>query len=105
MNKNLHNTHSNWPMPSLANHLSTERGSKYDHAKLIIGRFDHYYDGVNNKSAFYIALNTFIFGGICVGYLSLYNKVNTDLVLWIFFGALVISNALSILFTVMAIKP
>jgi hypothetical protein len=29
-----------------------------------IERFDHYFDSVNNKSALYIAINTFVTGGI-----------------------------------------
>jgi hypothetical protein len=78
---------------------------KYDHAKFIVERFDHYYDGVNNKGSFYIGLNTFIFGGICVGYLSLHDKVDANIWLWMLFGALIIFNILSILFTVKALMP
>lgn len=78
---------------------------KYEHAKFIVERFDHYYDGVNNKGSFYIGLNTFIFGGVCVGYLSLHDKVDANIWLWILFGALIIFNTLSILFTVKALMP
>ena len=35
-----------------------------DRLKYSIDRFDHYFDSVNNKSAVYIAINTFITGGI-----------------------------------------
>lgn len=79
--------------------------SKYEHAKFIIERFDHYYDGVNNKGTFYIGLNTFIFGGICVGYLSLHDKLMSNLFIWIPFSVLVICNALSTFFTIMALMP
>jgi len=34
--------------------------------KFTMTRADHYYDSVNNKSAVYIAINTFITGGILV---------------------------------------
>lgn len=34
--------------------------------KYTIGRFDHYFDSINNKSASYIAINTFITGGVIV---------------------------------------
>ena len=34
-----------------------------DRLKYTINRFDHYFDSVNNKSAVYIAINTFITGG------------------------------------------
>lgn len=37
-----------------------------DRLKYTINRFDHYFDSVNNKSAVYIAINTFITGGIIV---------------------------------------
>jgi hypothetical protein len=35
-----------------------------------ISRFDHYFDSVNNKTAVYIAINTFILGGILAGYVN-----------------------------------
>jgi hypothetical protein len=78
---------------------------KYEHAKFIVERFDHYYDGVNNKGSFYIGLNTFIFGGICVGYLNLHDKTNANFWIWIFFVGLVICNGLSIFFTIRALMP
>lgn len=37
-----------------------------DRLKYTIDRFDHYFDSVNNKTAVYIAINTFITGGIIV---------------------------------------
>jgi hypothetical protein len=30
--------------------------------KYLIGRYDHYYDSINNKSQFFLGLNTFIIG-------------------------------------------
>jgi hypothetical protein len=78
---------------------------KYEHAKFIIERFDHYYDAVNNKGSFYIGLNTFIFSGICVGYLSMHDKVTIGFLFWLLFIGLVLCNALSIYFTVMALMP
>ncbi len=78
---------------------------KYEHAKLIIERFDHYYDGVNNKGAFYIGLNTFILGGVCVGYLSLHSQVEANIGFWVLFGGLVLSNILSIFYTIQALMP
>lgn len=35
-----------------------------------IGRFDHYFESVNNKTAVYIAINTFILGGILASYVN-----------------------------------
>ena len=37
-----------------------------DRLKYTIDRFDHYFDSVNNKTAVYIAINTFVTGGIIV---------------------------------------
>ncbi len=33
-----------------------------------ISRFDHYFESVNNKTTVYIAINTFVLGGILAGY-------------------------------------
>lgn len=35
-----------------------------------INRFDHYFESVNNKTAVYIAINTFVLGGILAGYVN-----------------------------------
>lgn len=78
---------------------------RYEHVKFLIERFDHYYDSVNNKGSFYIALNTFIFGGICVGYLTLYEKVHADWSIWIPLGLLALCNLISLGLTVWATMP
>lgn len=43
-----------------------------------IGRFDHYYDSINNKIAVYIAINTFLLGGI----IGTYFTINTKLTIY-----------------------
>lgn len=52
-----------------------------------IARFDHYYDSVNNKSAVFLALGTFIVGGILASYSSLHDIANcgfwTDLIIFL----------------------
>lgn len=40
-----------------------------------INRFDHYFESVNNKSAIYLAMNTFLLGGIITGYISVQEHV------------------------------
>jgi len=40
-----------------------------------INRFDHYFESVNNKSAVYLAMNTFLLGGIITGYISVQEHV------------------------------
>lgn len=38
-------------------------------------RFDHYYDTINNKIAVYIAINTFLLGGVLGAYFTIRNKI------------------------------
>lgn len=45
-------------------HEKFEDNRERDRLILTIQRLDHYYDSVNNKSAVYIAINTFLSGGI-----------------------------------------
>jgi hypothetical protein len=40
-----------------------------------VNRFDHYFESVNNKTAVYLAMNTFILGGIITGYISFQDYV------------------------------
>lgn len=40
-----------------------------------INRFDHYFDSVNNKTAVYIAINTFLLGGIIGIYFIVSEKI------------------------------
>lgn len=39
--------------------------------KYCIDRFDHYYDSVNNKSAVFLGLSTFIVGGLVASYFAI----------------------------------
>lgn len=40
-----------------------------------INRFDHYFESINNKTTVYIALNTFILGGIITGYITVQDHI------------------------------
>ncbi|MBN8642877.1 MAG: hypothetical protein J0L86_13780 [Flavobacteriales bacterium] len=40
-----------------------------------VGRFDHYYDTINNKIAVYIAINTFLLGGVLGAYFTIKSKI------------------------------
>jgi hypothetical protein len=78
----------------------------YDHLKFLIERFDHYYDTVNNKSSFYIALNTFIFGGVTAGYIAINEKkMPLPTLIWYLAMALLLACTLSTIFTILAIRP
>lgn len=43
--------------------------------KYCIDRYDHYYDSINNKSAVFLAIGTFIVGGLSACYPSLKEHV------------------------------
>jgi len=77
----------------------------HEHLKFCIERFDHYYDSVNNKSALFLAVNTFIVGGL----MAIYPSIQTafDCGFWINgnFTAIVFSGLISILFTLSAGIP
>jgi len=47
-----------------------------DRLKFTIGRFDHYYDSVNNKCTVMLTLSTFIVGGLIASYPILAEKVD-----------------------------
>jgi hypothetical protein len=78
---------------------------KYEHAKFIIERFDHYYDTVNNKSSFYIGLNTFILGSICAGYIGVGNKVDQGIYFWMLLILIFSLCIVGIVYTINAISP
>lgn len=44
--------------------------------KYCIDRFDHYYDGVNNKSSVFLGLSTFIVGGLIAAYFAVGPYIN-----------------------------
>ncbi|WGQ09019.1 DUF5706 domain-containing protein [Pedobacter gandavensis] len=45
-----------------------------------IGRFDHYYDSVNNKSAVFLGLSTFIVGGLAAAYPAILDLVTCGVI-------------------------
>jgi hypothetical protein len=81
------------------------RKDKYEHAKFIIGRYDHYNDAVNNKGAFYIGLNTFLLGGLCVGFVTIHKEIEKPQFLWWLAIAFGLLSILSIVLTIFAINP
>lgn len=81
------------------------KDGKYEHAKFIIERFDHYNDSVNNKGAFYIGLNTFLLGGLFAGFASLYKEIEMTYCLWSLLIGFGLCSILSSILTVIAINP
>jgi len=78
---------------------------RIEQGKFSIQRYDHYYDTVNNKSAFFIGLNTFILGGICTGYVTLYKEIAFTSWLYFFTGVHLACCLGSILYTLLAMTP
>lgn len=78
---------------------------KYEHTKFIIERFDHYYDAVNNKGTFYIGLNTFLLGGLFVGFVTLYQQIPKPQYLWIMLISFALCSIVSTVATISAINP
>lgn len=78
---------------------------KLDELKFSIGRFDHYYDSVNNKGNLYLAVNTFILGGAIGGYAALDNVYHFNGWFLVLLIAVLLSNVISVGYTLGAIKP
>lgn len=78
---------------------------KYEHTKFIIERFDHYNDSVNNKGSFYIALNTFLLGGLFAGFVSLYKDIHYGGYLMCLLLGFGVCSLVSIGLTIIAINP
>lgn len=84
-----------------------EKKEKIEHLKFIVGRYDHYYDSVNNKGNVYLTLNTFLLGGMVTGFYSYINNnvITVTSCLMILMALAIILNLVSISSALWAIKP
>jgi hypothetical protein len=64
-----------------------------------MGRFDHYYDSINNKSIVFLTLELFITGGLVTAYPTLLAKVNCGTCLHLLMGC-ILSAGLAIMLIV-----
>jgi len=77
-----------------------------DELKFIIGRYDHFYDNVNNKANLYLTINLFILGSIIAGYSALFAEASApDWVQYLLFVPTLAFNLLSFIFVLLAIRP
>lgn len=76
-----------------------------DLSKFIINRFDTYYNGVNTKCNFYLALNTFLIGGTITTYGFLLNKISLNQFHKCLLITIVILALLGIAITLFAVQP
>lgn len=82
-----------------------EQNFKYQHLKFLIERFDHYYETINNKAAFMIALNTFLLSGVGITYSQYKKEIITVPAVVIVMIILAVCCIGSMIFTVMALRP
>ena len=61
---------------------------KIEFAKFVIGRYDHYYDSVNNKANFWLAFNSFAIGVVLTTYKDVKDLVPSCVISW-FNGGLI----------------
>lgn len=73
--------------------------------KFTIERFDHYFDGVNNKSSVILALNTFGIGGLIALFSTIIDLVTYNHWVWVVYGMMIILGLFSICKTLLAFTP
>lgn len=78
---------------------------KNEELKYVIGRYDHYFDSVNNKGNLYLSINTFILGGVIAGYFSLEKTYHFGVGILAIFVFTLTANMIAIVLTLLAIKP
>lgn len=75
---------------------------EYERLRFSMGRYDHYFDSINNKLNVYLGLSTFIVSGLIAIYPSLLEKVQCGLcthILMVTLLALGLSNMIILLVT------
>ena len=85
------------------NNISTNE--KIEMLKHTMDRYDHYYDSINNKGNLFLALNTFLLGGIIRGYYIVKETLAGQYNIIFFVWLALICCLLSIGFTLWAIIP
>lgn len=78
---------------------------KIETLRYTIRRYDHFYDSINNKGNLFLALNTFLLGGIVTGYYSIKDTVSDKSFILFFTWTGIIFCLLSIAYTLWAIFP
>lgn len=70
-----------------------------------IQRFDTYYDSVNNKCAVFLALSTFIVGGLATAYSSIINAVDCGLYIHLLLSLVIGIGVVIMLIVIRASTP
>lgn len=82
-----------------------EESYKYEHLKFLIDRFDHYFEAINNKAAFLVALNTFLLSGVGITYTHYRHQIITLPYIVFLIIIIVVCSTASMLFTILALRP
>ncbi|WP_284650744.1 Pycsar system effector family protein [Flavobacterium terrisoli] len=70
-----------------------------------IGRYDQYYDSVNNKSSVFLGLSTFIVGGLVTGYFALPSIVNRTPLMCFLMMMLILLGIIIMIIVIRAATP
>ncbi|MCF8350512.1 MAG: DUF5706 domain-containing protein [Bacteroidales bacterium] len=73
--------------------------------RFCIDRFDHYYDSINNKCAVFLALGTFVVGGLIASYPYLEEKINFTIFIYSLLALPILMGLLSIILVLVATTP
>ncbi len=73
--------------------------------KYCISRYDSFYDSVNNKSAVFLAMSTFIVGGLVAAYPSMIEKINCNLWVHLLMGSMIIVGVINMTIIIIAATP
>jgi hypothetical protein len=76
-----------------------------DQLEYIIGRYDHFYDSVNNKGQFYLGLNTLILGGLGASFTMLNSSHTCTACIYVLLLLLFTAGFASSFYTLKATLP
>jgi hypothetical protein len=79
--------------------------SEKERLKFCIGRYDHYYDSVNNKSNVYLTLSVFVFGGLLGLYPTILEKTDSNLWVNILMLVVMVIGLTAMLITILSSRP
>jgi hypothetical protein len=76
-----------------------------EHRHFMINRFDHYYDSINNKANLFLAINTFLIGGLFTALALLPGYLNSATGASFCIIFMLALNIASVLFTLLSLLP
>lgn len=86
--------------------MKKKQTNEIERLKYTIDRFDHYYDSINSKGALFLALQTFITGGLITSYPLLMKSMNKGII-WMHMNmaSLIILGVLILILVVYSTMP